>query len=134
MGFQKVFGKTLGLFSEEEVTSVGVACFRIGPGGFGRQAPHLADIVFGEEIIQIIVVAHIYHVPVIQTSPSNGFFRDVETERTDQVQGAAGGCAGPGNVAAVLRNLGLYQNDIYQKTTSFMRFSSQKPRLITITL
>ena len=46
------------------------------------------------------------------TGSSNRLFRDVKPQGADQMQPAAGGGAGAGNVAAVLGNLRFYQYDV----------------------
>ena len=46
------------------------------------------------------------------TGPSDGFFGNVKTEGADQMEHGAGGGTGPGDIAAVLRDLRFYQNDV----------------------
>ena len=54
--------------------------------------------------------------PVIHTTafhiPPDRVLGDVKPQGADQMQAAAGGGAGPGDIAAVLRNFRLHQYDI----------------------
>ena len=50
--------------------------------------------------------------PVVKTCPFDSFVGYVKAKGADQMQPCAGGGAGTGDIAAVLRDLGLYQNDI----------------------
>ena len=60
--------------------------------------------------------------PVVQPGPLDGPVGDVEAQRADEVQAAAGG-AGAGDVAAVLRYLRLYQYDMqHTRPNSFLRY------------
>ena len=109
---EKILRQTLGLLAEEQVAPILELCFGIAPGGLGGQTPHLAHFVLREEVLQIFVVSDIYQIPVIQTGPLDGLFRDVKTQRADQMQVAPGSRTGACDVTAVLRNLRLHQNDI----------------------
>ena len=53
--------------------------------------------------------------PVVKTSTLHRFVGNIEAQRSDQVQPTAGGSAGSGDVAAVLRDLRFVQNDIEQE-------------------
>ena len=111
---QKGLGKSSGLLAEKQVAAVGIGGLRVAPGSFGGQAPHLTHLVPGEEILQIGVVQHLHHMPVVQSRPAHGPLGDVKSQRTDQVQAASRGGTGAGNVAAILRNLRLHQDNIQQ--------------------
>jgi hypothetical protein len=54
--------------------------------------------------------------PVVKPCPPDGLLRNVEAQRTDQMQTAAGGGAGSGDIATVLGDLGFHQYDIQQET------------------
>ena len=111
---QKILRQSFGFLAEEEVAAILEVCFRIAPGCFGGQTPHLTYIIFGEEIGKVFVVINLYHVPVIQSCPTNRLFGDVKAKRTDQMEPAAGGCTGAGDVAAVLGNLRFHQYNVEQ--------------------
>jgi hypothetical protein len=51
-------------------------------------------------------------VPVIQTGPADGFFGDVKAQGPDQMESGTGGGTGAGDIAAVLGDFRLYQNNI----------------------
>jgi len=55
--------------------------------------------------------------PVVQPRPADGLLRDIEPQGADQMEAAAGGRAGAGDIAAVLGDLRLHQHDIEHKTT-----------------
>jgi hypothetical protein len=46
--------------------------------------------------------------PVVQTGAFDGFIRNVEAQRADQMESAAGSGAGSGHISAVLRDLRLH--------------------------
>ena len=50
--------------------------------------------------------------PVVQSGPLDGLFRNIKAQGFDQVQAAAGGGTGAGNIAAVLWNLRLKEHDV----------------------
>ena len=50
MFFQKILRQTLGFFAEEQIAVCFKIGFRVAPGGFGGETPHLLYIVFAEEI------------------------------------------------------------------------------------
>ena len=111
---QKIFRKTLGFFAEEQIAAIGEFRIRIAAGCFGGKTPKLFDIVFGEEVFQVIIDPHIHKMPVVQSCPADSFFRNVKAQRADQVQHRAGGGTGAGNVATVLGDLRFMQYDIEQ--------------------
>jgi hypothetical protein len=63
-------------------------------------------------VVQIGVDTQIHHGPVIQSGPANRFLADVEAQRLNQMEAAAGSGAGAGNIAAVLRDLRFYKHNI----------------------
>lgn len=50
--------------------------------------------------------------PIVQARPADRVLVDAEPEAPHQVEGAAGGGAGPGHVPGIRRDLGLYQHDV----------------------
>ena len=70
--------------------------------------------MLGKKLLQSVVDPQVHHGPVIQPGPAHRLLTDVEPQRADQVEAAAGGGAGPGNVPAVLGDLRLYQYDVQQ--------------------
>jgi hypothetical protein len=70
---KKIFGKTLCLLAEEQVALVFELGLGVAPGSFGGKAPQLMHIVFGEEILQIVIDPYIYQMPVVQSRTLDGF-------------------------------------------------------------
>ena len=120
MGFQKCFRQSFGFLAEEQVASVFEICLGVAPGRFRGQTPHLPYFVTGEKVIQIFVISDLDQVPVIQSGASDSFLRNVKAQGSDQVQMAAGGSAGTGNIAAILRNLRFDQNDVQHRNSPRM--------------
>lgn len=89
LGFVVAFA---GLFAEEEEVGVGDGL---------------------EKAVEIIVDLDAHERPVIQARPLEVFIFEGETQRFDQVEGGAHCCASADNIAGVLRNLRLQQNDIH---------------------
>ena len=112
--FQKIFRQPLGLFAEEQVAILGKFRFRIAPRCFCGKTPHLLYIVLLKEVIQIFIIPDFHHMPIVQTRAFYSFIRNVKAQRTDQVQTAAGGGTGTGDISAVLRDLRFHQNNIQQ--------------------
>ena len=71
---QKGLRKALGLLAEKEIAAVLKFRLGIAPGGFRGQTPHLPDLVFPEEILQILILKDLHHMPVIQSCPADGLF------------------------------------------------------------
>ena len=65
-----------------------------------------------EEIIEGCVITDIEQVPVIQAGALQVLVIHPEAQRLDQVQHRAGDRAGARDIARVLRDLGLDQNDM----------------------
>ena len=110
--FQKILGKPLGLLAKEQVAAVVKCSLGIAAGSFGGKAPKFLYIIFLKKVFQIIIYSYIHKMPVIQTCPANGFFGNVKAQRADQMEHRAGGCAGTGDVAAILRDLRFVEHDI----------------------
>jgi len=71
---QKGFRKTLGLFSKEQIALIVILRLGIAPGSFCGQAPHLLYLVAGKEVVQILIIQHFHHMPVVQSRPADGLF------------------------------------------------------------
>ena len=74
--------------------------------------------MLGEESGEALVVKDLHQMPVVETRPLHGLLRDVEAQGADQVQLAAGGGAGAGDIAAVLWDLRLHQYDMKHRQLS----------------
>ena len=97
----------------------------LGPGivprrlGGGKPQVVLCLRVQGEQCLQAFIVAHPDQVPVVQTRPAHGALGYVKAQGADQMQPAAGGGAGAGDIAAVLRDLRLDEDDVQHGTAPF---------------
>ena len=60
----------------------------------------------GKKGADVLVVKDLHQVPVIQPGPADSPFRDVKAQGTHQVELAAGGGAGAGDVAGVPQSAG----------------------------
>ena len=98
--------------AKQEKASVPEGGLGILPGGLGGGQPQVGVGVALKESVQRGVDRDVHHVPVVQSGPLDGLFRNIKAQGFDQVQAAAGGGTGAGNVAAVLRDLRFYQNDV----------------------
>jgi hypothetical protein len=112
MRVQEILRKTFGLLTEEQIAVIVVLGFGMAPGCFCGKAPHFGHIISGKEVLQILVVENLHHMPVIKTGPADSLLGDVKTQRTDQMKPAAGGGAGAGDIAAVLGDLRFHQYNI----------------------
>ena len=113
-------GQAGGFLAEEQPAVRREAGGLIGPGRLGGGEPQvpLRLRMAAEEVVQALVVEDLHQVPVVQPGPADGLLRDVESQRPDQVQAAAGGGAGAGDVAAVLGDLRFHQHDIEHRSTA----------------
>jgi hypothetical protein len=82
-------------------------------GCLGSGEPQVWSRIAGEKIIQAGIDRQIHHGPVIQAGAFDRFLTDVEAQRLNEVQPAARGGAGPGDISAVLGDLRFYQYDVY---------------------
>ena len=105
-------GQSGGLFAEKQPTTVGKGHIRVVPGRFCGGQPQLGLGMLGEKVVQIAVYRQLHHRPVIQSGPAHGFFTDVESQRFDQMQMAAGGCTSASDISAILWNFRFHQNNI----------------------
>ena len=112
MGVEEILRQAPGLLAEKEKALVGVIHFRVGPGRFRGEQPHLTDPVPGEEVLQVFVDPNIQQLPVVQPGPLELPVGDLKAQGLDQMQAAAGGGAGAGDVAGVLGDLRLHQYDV----------------------
>jgi hypothetical protein len=110
--FQKRLRKTLGPFSEEKVASVFIGSFRVGTGSLCGKAPHLLYFISMKEIVQVFIVDDFHQIPVVQTGTLHSLLGNVEAQRANQMQSAAGGGTGAGDITAVLWNLRFHQYNI----------------------
>ena len=111
---REVQGQTGRLFPKKEPAIRCEAGLLIRAGGLGGGEPRLRrglGMAAGE-VVQVFVICHLYQVPVVQTCPAHGALRDIEAQGADQMETAAGSSAGAGDVAAILGDLRLHQDDI----------------------
>ena len=112
MGLAEPLGQAGGLLAEEEPAALPKGGLGVVLGRLGGGQPKVRDVVFVEQVLQIIIDPQIHHVPIIQARPLHGPVADVEPQGAHQVQAAAGGGAGAGDVAGVHGNFRFHQDDI----------------------
>jgi hypothetical protein len=126
MFFQETFGQTFRFLAEKQVAVIVILSLVIAPGSLGGQTPHFLHVIFGKEVGKVFIVENFQLIPVVQSGPADGFFRDVKAQRADQMKTAACGSTGSGNVAAVLGDFRLYQYDIQQSIPSMALDASDR--------
>lgn len=73
-----------------------------------------------------LVIGNFHEMPVIQPGALEILVRDLKPQRADKMQAAARGCAGAHDVARVLRDLRLYQNDVEHCFLLFLKILYHK--------
>ena len=109
---EQVFGQALRLLAEHQIAAVRIVCLVILPRRLCRKEAEAADVVFREKVVEVFIDAHIDQIPVVQPRTLDRLVRNIKAERLDQMQDAAGGGAGAGDVARVGRDLRLVQYDM----------------------
>jgi len=107
-------GQPRRLLAEEEpavTRQVGLTVILRGLGG-GEPEVLLRFRVLREERGQIFIVAHGDEVPVIQPRALDGAVGNIEAERADEVEVAAGCGTGARDIPAILRNFRFYEYDM----------------------
>ena len=114
MGRTERLRQACGLFSEEQPAIRRKPRLGIVLRGLGGGQPEviLCLRVLSKKRIQVLIVRNVHQMPVIQARTLHGPVGNIKAKGADQVQAAAGGSAGPGNIAGVLRDLRLHQHDI----------------------
>ena len=108
----QLLGQSGGLLAEHEPAALPEPGLGVVPWGLGGRQPQVRAGVDGKEVVQAVVDAQVHHAPVVQPRPADGLLADVEAQRLHQMEAAAGGGAGAGNVAGILRDLRLNQHNI----------------------
>ena len=84
MGFSKVFGQARGLLAEKQPAAVPELRRRIGVGRFRGGEPDIPGVwVPTKKVVQILVIEDLHQMPVIQSRPFDGPFRDIKPQGTD---------------------------------------------------
>ena len=102
---EQVFGQALRLLAEHQIAAVRIVCLVILPRRLCRKEAEAVDVVFREKVVEVFIDAHIDQIPVVQPRTLDRLVRNIKAERLDQMQDAAGGGAGAGDVARVGRDL-----------------------------
>lgn len=117
MGGQDVVGEACGLFAEEEGVARAEVGVPDGLGGASGEEPESSRALRGElerggGAFPRIVLGGRESGPVIEAGSTEGVDGGVEAEGTDEVEGAAHGDAGATDIAGVVGDLGLVQDDV----------------------
>ena len=113
------FRQTAGLFAEHQVVAVAVFHLMIGVRRLCCRIEVAAVRIFLKKFIQIFIHTHIEQMPVVQTGTLHALIVDSKAERLDQMQHTTCRRTGAGNVAGVLRDLRLDQNNVEHTFASF---------------
>lgn len=118
VGLPEGEGEPGGLLAEEEPAAILKLGLMIAPGGLGGGQPELADVVALEHFLQTVIDGEVNHVPIIQAGAFHGAVADIEAQGFYEMQAAAGGGAGAGDVAGIHGDLRLHKHDIEHRTSS----------------
>ena len=120
---EDVLGNSGALFSEHEPGFFGIGYLGIDAGRLRGKEEEGGVGMLGKEGGRILVMVYVQKVPVVQARVSETLVVGRESQRVNQVQGAACHGAGAGNVARVLGDFGFVQYDVYVHVGSFTLFS-----------
>lgn len=112
MLFQKRFRKPLRLLAEHKKIPFPVRDVAVRVFCFCRKKPKTPVGKTGKDILDAVIIRNVDKMPVIQSRPFQIFVRNLESERADEMQSASRRRASAHDIAGVLRDLRLYQNDI----------------------
>ena len=129
-GGKERFGQALGLLPEYQKIALAVTYVAVYLGGLGGKEEKPPLGIEGEQLFDAVVIGDIDILPVIQPRALQILIRHFEPQRADEVQTAARGRAGAGDVARVLRDLRFNQYDVEHTIFSFFSFfaSREGPR------
>ena len=109
---QDVLRDTARFLAEDDVRAVGVGDLAVDMPRLGGEEKVFSAFCFFKEIVDTVVVGDVDEIPVVESRAFEVAVGDLKAERTHQMQSGAGGGAGAGDVAGVLRDLGLKYHDI----------------------
>jgi hypothetical protein len=113
-------GQARSLLAEKQPAAFPELCVGVILGRFGRGKPQVWSRIAGEKIVQAWINREVYHRPVVQPGPFDRLLTDVEAQRLNEVQSAAGSRAGAGDISGVLGDLRFYQYNIYHSFLSLL--------------
>ena len=99
MGLPEPQGQAGGFLAEKEPASVPKLGLGVIPRCLGGGQPKVRNLVFVKEVLYAIIDAQVHHVPIIQPRPLHCPVADVKAQGADQMQTAAGGGAGAGDIS-----------------------------------
>lgn len=105
-------GRAGGFLAKEQVIAFLELCGPMRPLRFCGEEPEAVRSFGCEESIPAIVFVAFDHVPVVQAGAAEGFLRHIKADGVDDVQCAAGCCCGAADIAGVLGDLGVEQDDV----------------------
>ena len=127
VGSQKFLRQALRFLSEEQIRPVRVIGLVVAAGSLGREQAHTGRLVLCEELLQILIHAHVDQMPVIKPGTLHGLVRNIEAQRLYQMQDAARRGAGTRDIPGVGRNFRFYQYNMqHTKKLPVRRFAAGK--------
>ena len=124
MGLAEVLRQPRRLLAEKQPAVRRESGLRVILRSLGGGQPQIGQRfgMLAEQIVQPVVVPHLHQMPVVQTGPLHSPVGNIKAQRADQMQTAAGGGAGAGDVAAVLWDLRLHQHNVqHDFSTPFIK-------------
>ena len=109
---EKILGKTAGLFSEKEEYGSFIPNVGVTARSFRSEAIEIAAGIFVKEIFQIFIICNIELMPVVEPGAFELAVVNGKPHRFDDMQCGAGSGTGARDIAGVLRNFRLMQNDV----------------------
>ena len=108
---QKGFRQSTGFFAKDEVGRDRVADLGTAVPRHSGKAVKCRIWMAVKKVLQTVVIGDVEQVPVVQPCALELFVISGKAERTDEVQGGAGGCACAGDIARILGNFRFVQNN-----------------------
>ena len=107
---QELLGKPFGLLPENKKAVFGVFHIAVGMARLGCEEKEASAFILLQKVFHIIIIGQIKEMPIIKTRSFELFIVYLKAHGADNMKPCTrcGACAG--DIACVLRDLGLYKN------------------------
>ena len=109
---EKCFRQTLGLLTEDQVAVGGKPRRGIRAGRLGGEEPEVLRAGTGEEILPAFIDLHVHQMPVVESRTLDSLVRNIKPQGLDEMEHAAGGGTGTGDIPSVGRNLRFHEHNV----------------------
>ena len=109
---KQLFGQALRFFTKDKEAVFGIFHIAIGMLSLGCKKIEITALVLLEEVFHIVIISQIKQVPIIKPRSFELFIVYLKTHGADNMKPCPRSGAGAGNIACILRDLGLHQNHI----------------------